>query len=181
MGFSQARPGHKKVSRKRRGNRGGRKHRVQTPQNVVGRGIFNLSTKTLTDSEKSLLDKGLKFAPPQSLNRFGTYMDIHKFVRKIHIKRYMAGITPSHRLLTNGFVHSGLSNSSLFNPPGGMAPSLKTFRDVLLRDLEGMEIKKAKLSKNLQEGLDSLCKNKDLVIRPADKGGVSLSWTRWTI
>ena len=83
----------------------------------------------------------------------------------------MVGISSTTHHSENGYVHSGLSNASLFNPPGGLAPSLKTFRDVLLRDLEMIEIKKAKLNKTLQEGLDSLCTNKELVIRPADKGG----------
>ena len=98
-------------------------------------------------------------------------MDIHKFIRKINIKRYMMGVSCSNQPSVNHYVYSGLANASLFNPPGGLAPSLKTFRDVLIRDLESIETKKARLNKTLQEGLDSLCTNKDLVIRPADKGG----------
>lgn len=81
----------------------------------------------------------------------------------------MIGNSFANHLSTNGYVHLGLTNASLFNPPGGLAPSLKIFRDVLIRDLEAIEIKKARLNKTLQEGLDSLCKNKELVIRPADK------------
>lgn len=49
--------------------------------------------------------------------------------------------------------------------------SLRVFRDVVLRDLESIKITNRRMSKNLEEGLDSLCNNKDLVIRPADKGG----------
>lgn len=59
-------------------------------------------------------------------------------------------------------VHSGLCN----------APALRVFRDVMLKDLDLLEVKKARLSKTLQEGLDSLCKNKDIVIMPAAKGVV---------
>lgn len=98
-------------------------------------------------------------------------MDIHKFVRKLNIKRYMAGMPSNNQVMATEFVHSGLSNASLFNPPGTLVPSLRVFCDVLIRDLELMEVKKARMNKTLQEGLDSLCNNKDLVIRPADKGG----------
>lgn len=54
-------------------------------QNVVGKGIFNLSTKVLTDPERVVLEKGLKFVKPRSLDTFQTYMDVHKFVRKFNI------------------------------------------------------------------------------------------------
>lgn len=72
--------------------------------------------------------------------------------------------------MSTEFLHSGLSNASLFNPPGALAPSLKVFRDVVLRDLDQMHIKNVRTIKDLEAGLDSLC-NRDLVIRPAGKGG----------
>ncbi|XP_077341766.1 suppressor of cytokine signaling 5 isoform X1 [Lithobates pipiens] len=99
-------------------------------------------------------------------------MDIHKFVRRLNIKRYMLGnpIQENNRS-SPVFQHSGLANASLFNPPGTLAPSIKVFRDLVLKDLDGMIIKKCKLRGDLQKGLDSLCNNKSLVIRPADKGG----------
>lgn len=93
----------------------------------------------------------------------------------------MAVVSHTSHVAINGYVHSGLSNASLFNPPGALAPSRKTFRDVLIMDLELMEVKKARLNKTLQEGLDSLCSNKDLVVRPADKGELLLSWIEPTI
>ena len=137
----------------------------------LGQGIFNLSSQVLSESEKLILDQGLKFAPPKGLDKFHTFMDIHKFVRKLNIKRYMATNTFYNQVDSGIYTHSGLSNASLFNPPGNLAPSLKVFRDVLLRDLDLMEIKKARLNKAMQEGLDQLCTNKELVVRPVDKGG----------
>lgn len=119
-----------------------------------------------------MLDKGLKFAPPRSLSKFRTYMDMHKYVRKLNIKRYLAS-NPVRSDLGVGsqFQHSGLSNAPLFNPPGVMAPSIRVFRDVVLRDLEDIKVKKFRMQKDLEVGLDSLCNNKSLVIHPADKGG----------
>lgn len=121
-----------------------------------------------------VLDKGLKFVPLKSLDKFQTYMDVHKFVRKLYIKRYLTvnPITSISNQSNSGYLHSGLANASLFNPPGVLAPSLNVFRDVILRDLESLKVNKARNSKIMQEGLDSLCQNKDLVIRLADGGGI---------
>lgn len=98
-------------------------------------------------------------------------MDVHKFVQKLNIKRYMlTNPIRENNMVRMKFQHSSLSNASLFNPPGALAPSIRVFRDVL-RDLEQIKVRKVKMQKDLEEGLDSLCKNKSLVIRPADKGG----------
>lgn len=51
-------------------------------ENLTGQGVFNLSAKSLTKEELSVLDKGLKLAPPRKLDRFGTYIDVHKYIRK---------------------------------------------------------------------------------------------------
>lgn len=49
--------------------------------------------------------------------------------------------------------------------------SIKVFRDILLRDLDRLKIKNSKMIRDLELGLDQLCKRKDLVVRPADKEG----------
>lgn len=74
------------------------------------------------------------------------------------------------RVTATDYQHSGLSNASLFNPPGALAPSIRVFRDVLLKDLDEMPIKKVRSNPVFSAGLDSLCDNKELVIRLADKG-----------
>lgn len=75
-------------------------------------------------------------------------MDVHKFVRKLSIKRYMSNRTiRSNNSVSTNILHSGLS-ASLFNPPGVLAPTLRVFRDVVLRDLEALEKKKSKKFKD---------------------------------
>lgn len=78
----------------------------------------------------------------------------------------------TNRAAPTDFRHSGLSNASLFNPPRALPPSFKVFRDVVLMNLDQMPIKRVRPNKDMVAGLDSLCDNKGLVIRPADKGGV---------
>lgn len=68
------------------------------------------------------------------------------------------------------FKHTNLANATLFNPPGSLAPSIRVFCDVVLKDLEGIKVSKVRMQKDLENGLESLCSNKSLIIRPADKG-----------
>lgn len=164
----------KKAFRAKRGSRGGR--RTQRRKKKIGKGVFNLSTKELTTQELSILDKGLKFAPQKRLDKFHTFIDIHKFVRKINIKRYIAS-NSSHslhdfeRAATSGTVYSGLSNPSLFSPPVPPAPTVTIFRDLVLKDLAKLPPKKIFNQSFPMAGFKSLCDRKNLVVRPADKGG----------
>lgn len=104
-------------------------------------------------------------------------MDVHKYVRKVNIKHYLlSNPIKGNRVTIDYVLHSNFSNTSLFNPPGGLAPSLKVFQDVVLRDLDTIKIQNTQMQKDLEQGLDKLCTNKELVIQPADKGGGELSY-----
>lgn len=81
------------------------------------RGCFNLSTQVSTNNEKAILDKGLKFAPPKGLNKFQTFMDIHKYIKKVYIKCYfLSNPVKEGRLASTEIQSAHLSNASLFNP-----------------------------------------------------------------
>lgn len=51
---------------------------------ILGKGIYNLSNVQFTDDEMKILDLGLKFAPDKSLNKFETYINLQKFMRKLN-------------------------------------------------------------------------------------------------
>lgn len=51
-------------------------------------GVFNLSSVQLSQGEQRVLRQGLKFEPPQRLNKFETFIDDHNFFWKINIKRH---------------------------------------------------------------------------------------------
>ena len=136
-------------------------------------GIFNLSSAEFTNAEKVVLDKGLKFVPSRTLNKFNTFIDVQKFVRKMNIQRYFTSnpCRPSLPEVTTEIIHTGLSNPSLFNPSCPIAPSVKVFRDLVIKDLEELPVKRNYSDPNIKLGLKTLCERRDLVIRPADKGG----------
>lgn len=126
-----------------------------------------------TEAEKLVLDKGLKFVPPRKLNTFSTFIDIHKYMGKLNVQRYVASnpSRPSHLQISSHTVHSGLTNPLLFNPPVPTASSIKVFRDLVLKDLEDLPNKRTHSDPNIKIGLKSLCERKDLIICPTDKGG----------
>lgn len=64
-----------------------------------------------------------------------------------------------------------MSNPSLFNPPVPVAPAITIFKDLFLNDLAKLPPKTVYRYPLPKVGLQSLCDRKDLVIRPADKGG----------
>lgn len=111
-------------------------------KDVKGNSIFNLSKTTLTQEETFVLNKGLKCVPPKQMNRFNTFIDIHKYIRRINIQRYILSNPISVKTAVDiGHIrHSGLSNASVFNPPGTLSPSINVFRDLVLKDLEKLRI-----------------------------------------
>lgn len=65
---------------------------------------------------------------------------------------------------------TGLRNASLFNPPVKPAPSISVFKEFVLQALQRVQFKK-EYQKDIHEGIESLCKRKNQIIHPADKGG----------
>lgn len=54
-------------------------------------GIYNLTNVTLTDKEINILNTGFKCSMKKPINRFNVYIDIHKYVCKINMKKYFLG------------------------------------------------------------------------------------------
>lgn len=74
-------------------------------------------------------------------------------------------------LTRQGLPLLAIHNASVFNPPDHLPPSLRVFRDLALKDLDELQIKWIKNKRDIEIGMESLCSKKNLVIRPADKGG----------
>lgn len=68
-------------------------------------------------------------------------------------------------------MHSNLRNRSVFNPPSSDNRHLEVFKNMVCNDLDQLKIKKVRDSQVIRRGICSLEQRRDIVIRPADKGG----------
>lgn len=118
-----------------------------------------------------VLDRGLKFVPTQNLNKFQTYVNIQKCVRTLNIKKYFLSNPINRKLTIYGGVHSNLLNKSTFNPPNIDNKYLEVFKNMVFKDLEGLKVRKVADPQYVRIGMESLEKQKEIIICPADTGG----------
>lgn len=129
--------------------------------------IVNLSDYELTEAEKNLLKKGLKFVPtPMRLNRTELAVDTKKFSRRMRLKEFFADQPPPTGPI-NKF------KKSTFTPEFGRDRTLDNYLWTLDNTIKGIKGVKARnnLTDEETEALESLRSNQTIVIFPADKGG----------
>lgn len=135
-------------------------------------GLLHLSTAVISNEERYVLNHGLKFFPPRLLNKLETFIDIHKFVRKINIKKYLiTNHFRSNKSCPSEIRNTSLANASVFNLPGNLAPSVSIFRDLVTKYLEQLQIHRNRSDHIFKKGVDLLKQCRDIVVRAMDKGG----------
>lgn len=83
-------------------------------------------------------------------------------------------LQPWEKMATNIegiFQHATLRNKSIFNPPVSDNGHNEVFKKMMAQDLQTMELKKVKEAKVIEIGISHLENRKNMVIRPAGKGG----------
>ena len=129
--------------------------------------IVNISDYELTEAEKSLLKKGLKFVPtPTRLNRTELAVDTKRFCRRMRLKEFFSDKQPS-TMQPNKF------KKSTFTPQHGRDRTLDSYLLTLENTVKGIKSKtvRSNLTTAEKEALESLRNNQSIVIFPADKGG----------
>lgn len=119
-----------------------------------------------------VLDLGLKYAPEKSLDPFEVFIDLQKFVRKLNIRKFFAikgEQEPQKENEDSIYKHSKLKNNSTFNPNTQQNESLITFKKMVEQDIRKMNPRKTK--SRVWKTIKGIEKKKNIVIRPADKGG----------
>lgn len=116
-------------------------------------------------------------SPPKTLNKFSTFIDIQKFIRKLSIQRHFLSFPSNTSSAINDVhIHTGLSNPSLFNL---MAPAISVFRSLLLRDLDKLPSKKTYTDPNIKIGLRGwVCAVVAEVGEEHDRGARLTEWRR---
>lgn len=107
------------------------------------------------------------------MNKFDVFVDVQKYIRKLSIKRHFLSKAADRNFISyhdTSYVHTNLRNASTFNPPLANNNKVNLFRDLVLKELEEKKLPPRQYMDGM-EGVKTLCENKNLIIRPADKGG----------
>ena len=139
-------------------------------------GIVNLSKYSLTNTEISVLSKGLGFCPTPGAPDIGDIMqDLDEFKRKPRLQLFFSGTTqdPLEESLQSGgpYEHNSFKPKSTFNPVGPF--QLESMFCSLEQDLHRQKYKQPRdknLTKEEYQAIKSLKHNSDIIIKPADKG-----------
>ena len=148
--------------------------------------IVNLSSHALTDPQKSILTKGLKFCPTQKRNDPAeSRVDLEVFHKKLRTKEFFSKQNQnqnqkgSENSLNKISPYGNTANflklrqKSNWKPPHG-SPNLETFINVNEMDLSNDQPsrnKKQNISEEERLAIKQLSKNNEITIKPADKGG----------
>lgn len=132
---------------------------------VIGEGIFNISNVELTKEEPQVLDLGLKYAPDKIIDKFETYIDLHKFARRVNIKKHFAIQKKSNQKENpddepEGYQHSALKNKSTFNLKPTGHHYVEVVKSMVENDIKHKQDKKSKKKINIEKGMRSLEKKK---------------------
>ena len=129
--------------------------------------ILNLSTHQLSNAEKSVLLKGLKFTPTPKANPEQLKSDIKKFTRKLRLAEQFYSEEDSLEKQDKPLVR----NKSSYNGKRGRNRVLDTYIDFLEKFPLEKDIRKTQnLTYRERTALYNLKSNKDIVIKEADKG-----------
>ncbi|XP_069505813.1 uncharacterized protein [Ambystoma mexicanum] len=141
--------------------------------NVQTTPVFNLAQIHLSESELSVLSKGLSFVPTSPTDWYDSEMEIRTFLCKVRLRTFFQ----EHDLgVEDDEDDTGLHLPSTFTPSDSQVPhDLLTFERCVLEDLARLKPRTMRTRHNLsvteRQALTSLQNNKGIVIKPSDKGG----------
>jgi hypothetical protein len=141
----------------------------------------------LTDDQRSVLSKGLKFVPVQpKVDEFQTLLDTEKFYRRMRLKAHFheedSDDTNSIDNTDDEFT-SLKERKSTWTPREGEFSTLDLYIEKCRHDISQLNLKQhvnhTNLTASEKSALQSLRSNSDLVIKPADKGGATVVWRKY--
>ena len=152
----------------------------QTSSRLVGKFVFssvvNLSRRNITSAEIELLEKKLSFVPtPEKINNWQAKKDLEKLGREIRLKMYYLD-EPTHIF----------SEIPAFKVPSSWTSLIRdTQLEMYLSELEEEILKIDETGQNCpnltkveREALQDLIYDKNIVIKPADKGSAIAIWDK---
>jgi hypothetical protein len=137
-----------------------------------GQLVLNLSDYRLNEEEKKVLELGLKYSPtPLTINAFKLMKDLLAFNRRLRLREYFHGISsqPKPKWMKQASKRG-------FEPPPNREPSMEAYIEQVNQDIlnllkSNIEKHHPNMTQSERKALESLKENKNIIIKPADKGG----------
>lgn len=151
---------------------------------------MNLSSKTLSPTHMSLLDKGLSFVPTTQSDDFKVTVDLFRFFRNIRLREFFHTATDTNNEPGPDASEDGPLNvtqfrgKSYFVPPTNRNASIETYSRLVQQDVDTLLQNKNEyrhypnITREEKLALDDLQKDADIVIKSADKGGATIILNR---
>lgn len=128
----------------------------------------------LSNHERAILAKGLSFVPaPKASDSYDIQKDLNRFTRSMRLREFFADKPKTER-----------SVFELINPkystwtPPSTCPALQYFEECAQRVLPQNVRNRPNLTEEEKAALQRLRRRRDIVIKPADKGGAVVVWRR---
>ncbi|CAJ0928205.1 unnamed protein product [Ranitomeya imitator] len=146
--------------------------------------VYNISSQCLSPVEMTVLQKGLSFCPVPRFNSFQLDQELNRFFRNIRLKAHFSKVLTNTSPLSDSsgseftFKSLDLRIHSSFQPPHIYHP-VETYIELVKNDVRkvlgsierGNHHVRHNLSIEEKRALSALKDNKQIVIKPADKGG----------
>lgn len=146
------------------------------PGPKLGKEVVNLSDLTLTDSEESILQRGLRFVPaPGQINHTPLLRAASEFGRRLKLTKYFYSNVP-HSVDPIGTTQP-FSIKSDWTPPDALIPTqILSAISEIEQEFSNLKIPRPppNLAPSEQRAIKSLKSNKDIVIQKADKGSAAV-------
>ena len=135
----------------------------------------------LSNSEKSVLSKGLNFVPiSKKLDEFSVKQDVEKFLRRVQLKASFHDKEDDSNTSDKDTFETLQTRKSKWTPPEGQFASLDFFINKCRHDINKLNFNRntkfSNLSSEERAALQNLRKRKDIVVKAADKGGALVVW-----
>ena len=135
--------------------------------------VTNLSNHKLTKAQKSLLEKGLKFIPSRNkIDKLKLLSDLAEWERRMRLHEYFYEKENNHDENQDVRDKFRVKTKKHFTPDAGRDRHLDLYIELVKNDIVD-NLKRSgslNISKDEQQAFYDLLHNKDIVIRPADKG-----------
>ena len=152
---------------------------------ILEKRIVNLSLRTLTESETNLLRKGLNFCPtPPPPSREQLNKDNDAFGRRLSLKEYHApdeidDLSYERPAYKSSTLEKLNKREQQINFKPSREPYINTYIETLKQDVNEIlstrqKDQRSNLTKRERAALYRLSKDKEIVIKPADKGGATV-------